>query len=60
LSGDDDSTKIPEFSIPATIEVKAVTYLLATPEEVANALVDEKTRAQWDPHTKSVQKKGDD
>jgi hypothetical protein len=60
LAEDDDNAKITELSIPSTIEVKAITYLLATPDEVANALVDEKSRSQWDPHTKNVVKKGDD
>jgi len=36
--------------------MKVVTYLIATPDEIANALTDEKVRPQWDMNVKSIEK----
>jgi len=40
--------------------MKAVTYLIATPEEVLNALTDEKLRPLWDNSVKTVEKQLED
>lgn len=40
--------------------MKANTYLLATPDEIASALVDEKTRLLWDLKATKVEKSGED
>lgn len=37
--------------------MKAVTYLIASPDEIAQALVNEKTRKQWDLNLETVNKK---
>ncbi len=46
--------------IKETFETKVITYLLGTPDEIAQALVDEKTRAAWDPNVSKIQKITDD
>jgi hypothetical protein len=43
-----------------SFEMKALTYVTASPDEVAAALIDEKVRQQWDLSIKSIEKKGDD
>ncbi|CDW89743.1 start domain containing protein [Stylonychia lemnae] len=43
-----------------SFDVKSVTYLVASPDEIANILTDEKTRQFWDPCLKSVEKLADD
>lgn len=37
-------------------DVKAITYAMATPDEVALALIDEKLRVKWDPNIRSISK----
>ncbi len=41
-------------------ELKTVTYLIGSPDEIANALVDEKTRSMWDPNVKTIIRNNDD
>jgi len=48
----------PAIKEPFTMKI--VSYLIASPEEVANTLVDEKVRHLWDPNVKSVVKKDED
>lgn len=38
--------------------MKVVTYLLATPDEIANVLMDPDKRAQWDPDLVSATANG--
>jgi len=40
--------------------LKAVTYLVGSPDEVAHALLDEKQRMQWDPRLRSFVKTAED
>ena len=39
-----------------SFNVKAVSYVIGSPDEVANALTEEKTRQLWDPNLKSMEK----
>jgi hypothetical protein len=47
-------------SIKESFEQKTVTYLIGSPDEIANALVDEKTRSLWDPNVKTVARNNDE
>eukprot|EP00347_Sterkiella_histriomuscorum_P015068 403358431 len=42
-----------------SFNVKSVSYVIASPDEVANALTDEKMRQLWDPSLKSIEKTGE-
>ena len=42
------------------MDIKVVSYLTASPDEVARALTDEKLRIQWDLDISRVIKKGQD
>lgn len=46
--------------IKDAFDLKTVTYLIGSPDEIANALVNEKTRSLWDPNLKSVQRNNQD
>jgi hypothetical protein len=48
-------TKIKE-----PMEIKAITYFMASPDEIAHALSDDKERIQWDLHAKTVNKISED
>ena len=43
-----------------SFDIKTVSYLVASPEEIANIMTDEKNRKNWDPSLKSIEKVGDD
>jgi hypothetical protein len=47
-------------AIDSFFDQKSLTYLIASPDEIANALVDEKIRPLWDPNVQSITKLGDD
>jgi len=42
-----------------SFDMKTITYIVGTPDEIANALLNEKTRSLWDPNAKSATKTGD-
>ena len=42
------------------VEIKIITFLTASPDEVARAITDEKLRIQWDLDVTKVVKKGQD
>ena len=48
------------LQINDVFETKAVTYLLGSPDEVANAITDTANRQNWDPNLKEIQKISDD
>jgi hypothetical protein len=39
--------------------MKVVTYIIASPDEVANTLTDEKIRHLWDPSVKAAVKQSE-
>ena len=43
-----------------SFDIKCVSYLVASPEEIANIITDEKNRKNWDPSLKSIEKVADD
>lgn len=50
----DCNNNSPNLSIKDNFNIKAVTYLVGTPEEISFALIDEKLRPLWDPRIKSI------
>ena len=44
--------------ISETFNVKAVSYMIASPDEVAVALTDVNTRKLWDPSLKTIERVG--
>lgn len=46
--------------IPGQVEIKQVTYILSSPEELALVLLDDKNRRLWDFSVQSVTKISED
>jgi hypothetical protein len=46
--------------IKQNFDMKVVTYVIATPDEIANALINEKQRPEWDLNVQSISKQGED
>ena len=50
----------PKAHVKEPFDMKVVTYLTGSPDEIANCLMNEKQRSLWDPALKMMTKIGDD
>ena len=56
----DESKGISEEIVKEHFHVKAVTYVVATPDEITSCLLDQNIRPLWDSSITGVTKSGED